>query len=114
MTTEQRRYTRTALDVELTITAQRARLTARSKDISLGGIFVKTDRPPAPDTVVAIEVKLPDQKDVLVVSGVVRWVKDTEGMGVQFTALDNRLAHAITRYVATRPTPKPGKLHQQR
>lgn len=111
--TEQRRYARTSLDVELTITIASLRVSARSKDLSLGGMFVKTDQPPAPDTEVTIEVKLPDQKDVFLFPCVVRWVKDGDGMGVQFVTLDNRLTHAITRYVATRPTPKPGKLQQR-
>ncbi len=118
--TERRRYARTSLDVELTVSGQNAvtgrsaRINARSQDISLGGMFVKTERPPALNSAIAIELQLPDQKDVLVLPCVVRWVKDTEGMGVQFTTLDNRVTHAIVHYVATRPTPKPGKLQQQR
>lgn len=111
---EQRRYVRTVVDVPLMFTdtspTSSSAKPARAKDISLGGMFIKTDRPPPPGSTVAIAVTLPDQKDLLLIPGVVRWVSEEEGMGVQFTQLDNKLTHAITHYVATRPTPKPGKL----
>jgi uncharacterized protein (TIGR02266 family) len=111
--TEKRRYARTTVDMEVTLSVDSDRVKARSKDISLGGMFVKTDRPPPLESTIGIEMTLPEQKDILVVSCIVRWVA-TEGVGVQFTALDPQLTRAISHYVATRPTPRPGKLRQQR
>lgn len=114
---EQRRYARIAVDVAVTYSAPAAApaaTPARSKDISLGGMFIKTDRPPPPGSEVAIAVTLPDQKDLLLIPAVVRWVQGSEGMGVQFTQIDNKITFAITHYVATRPTPKPGKLKPPR
>lgn len=108
--TEQRRYARTHVDMELTVFEGKDRFEARSKDISLGGMFIKTDRPPPPDSPIAIKMTLPEQTAPLVVACVVRWVSPEEGMGVQFSALDPKVTKAISHYVATRPTPKPGKL----
>jgi uncharacterized protein (TIGR02266 family) len=111
---EQRRYVRTVVDVPLMFSGSgvstSAAKPARAKDISLGGMFIKTDRPPPLGSEVAIALTLPDQDDLLLIPGVVRWVSDTEGMGIQFTQLDNKLTHAITVYVSTRPTPRPGRL----
>lgn len=109
---EQRRHTRTPVDVQLMFTdtspTSSSAKPARAKDISLGGMFIKTDRPPPPGSQVAIAVTLPEQKDLLLIPGIVRWVSDDEGMGIQFTQLDGKLTHAISHYVATRPTPALG------
>ncbi|KRT70272.1 MAG: type IV pilus assembly PilZ [candidate division NC10 bacterium CSP1-5] len=67
-----------------------------------GGIFIATQRPLAPDTVIALCFTLPDASKPLSVRGRVAWVSGDEkdpdviiGMGVQFVDLDPRAVAEI-------------------
>jgi type IV pilus assembly protein PilZ len=66
-------------------------------DISVGGMFV--DGVVAPfGARVTLRMRLPGDDAAVVVSGVVRWVRDS-GVGVQFGLLGARETHAITNVV---------------
>ena len=94
---ELRRYQRAPIDVELafSVTGEQERFTGRSKDISLGGMFVLTERPPAFGVQVVVHIMLPGQKAPFALPGVVRWCRP-DGMGVQFGLIGARETHAIT------------------
>jgi hypothetical protein len=63
-------------------------------DIGLGGMFVATDEPPAPGSVVALEIDLGDhlgEHSLVRARAVVRWTRqqtEPKGMGVEFIEFD--------------------------
>ncbi len=95
---ELRRYQRAPLDVPVEFLAKTGgeRLTGRSKDISVGGMFVFTDRPLAFGIELVVHLHLPGQKAPFALPGVVRWSRTGEGMGIQFAMMGARETHAIT------------------
>jgi type IV pilus assembly protein PilZ len=97
---EQRRFTRTPLDVEAIYTLKGGREAVKgvAKDISVGGMFIETPSPPAFGVEVVVRVRLPKVKDEMVLPGVVRWTSP-RGMGVQFGLLGARETHTITEIV---------------
>ena len=66
-----------------------------SANISLGGMFVKTDKPHLPETVFRFEIRLADDAPLVAGLAKVLWVRETEegadrpsGMGVRFLQLE--------------------------
>jgi hypothetical protein len=94
---ELRRHSRTVIDVPVEFAGKEAtdRIAGRARDISLGGMFIETDRPLPFSAEVTVHVVLPAQKAAFALPGVVRWNRDG-GMGVQFGPLGARETHAIT------------------
>lgn len=70
----------------------------RTRDISLGGVFIETGAPAAFGTHVVLHLVLPGQTTRSSLPGVVRWHGD-DGMGVQFGLLGAVETHAITEIV---------------
>jgi type IV pilus assembly protein PilZ len=97
---ELRRFTRATLEqpLEFTIGSSDTRVQGRSKDISLGGMFVETETPAAFGAEVVIFVALPSDPNQLRLPGIVRWTRPS-GMGVQFGLLGARETHLITEVV---------------
>jgi type IV pilus assembly protein PilZ len=102
---ELRRYQRATLDVpvEFSEKGREERRAGRSKDISLGGMFVYVDQPLAFGAELVVYVLLPRQKAPFALPGVVRWSRPGEGMGIQFGLMGARETHAITEL--TKPAP---------
>jgi uncharacterized protein (TIGR02266 family) len=94
---ELRRHSRAVLDVDVEFASKGSaeRTIGRAKDISLGGIFITTDKPLPFSTEVVVHVTLPAQKAPFALPGVVRWTRDG-GMGIQFAPIGARETHAIT------------------
>jgi PilZ domain len=94
---ELRRHSRTTIDVSVEFVAKGAteRFPGRAKDISLGGMFIATDKPLPFSAEVTVHLTLPSQKAAFALPGVVRWNRDG-GMGVQFGLIGARETHAIT------------------
>ena len=94
---ELRRHSRAALDVPVEFVGKGAaeRFAGRATDISLGGMFIETDRPLPFSAEVIVHVTLPSQKAPCALPGVVRWNRNG-GMGVQFGLIGARETHAIT------------------
>jgi type IV pilus assembly protein PilZ len=94
---ELRRYQRAPLDAELTFTVKGgdSHVAGRSKDISVGGMFVLTASAPAFGAELVIHITLPGQKAPFALPGIVRW-SARDGVGVQFGLLGARETHAIT------------------
>jgi type IV pilus assembly protein PilZ len=95
---ELRRYQRAPLDVPVEFIAKVGgeRFTGRSKDISVGGMFVHAQQPLAFGTELVVHLQLPGQKAPFALPGVVRWSRTGEGMGIQFGLMGARETHAIT------------------
>jgi c-di-GMP-binding flagellar brake protein YcgR len=98
---ELRRYQRAPLDVSVEFSLRTGpdadqRHPGRSRDISLGGMFVITEQPLSFGSELLIYVALPSQKALFALPGVVRWSRVGEGMGVQFGLMGARETHAIT------------------
>lgn len=77
------------------------RIEGVAKNISLGGVFVETASPVEFGKSVLIYLKLPGEKQELVLPGVVRWTRN-DGMGVQFGLIGARATYAITELVKAR------------
>lgn len=83
-----------------------------SANISLGGMFIKSDRPSLPDTVFRFEVRLVEEGPVIAGLAKVLWVRESAegkdrpaGMGVRFLQLEDRgrsLIEQIVREFAAR------------
>jgi type IV pilus assembly protein PilZ len=95
---ELRRYQRAPLDVpvEFVVKTGDARRPGRSKDISLGGMFIHVERPLEFGAELVVHLTLPGQKAPFALPGVVRWSRAGEGMGIQFGLMGARETHAIT------------------
>lgn len=100
---ELRRHSRVPLNTEVVFKAKGGaeHLAGVGTDISVGGMFVRTERVLPFGAELVIHVTLPDQIEELVLPGVVRWQRP-DGMGIQFGLLGARETHAITEYVATK------------
>jgi hypothetical protein len=101
---EQRRFARAQIDCPLTFvtkgqpaeTAQpNPQIAGIGKDISIGGMFVETDKPAAFNAEVTVSLQLPGTSKMLSLPARVRWVRQN-GMGVQFGLLGVHETHAIT------------------
>lgn len=94
---EQRRHARAPVNsaAAFSLKGKTERTSAFAKDISVGGMFVETERPAAFGADVIVHVTLPGATDPVALPGVVRWVRDG-GMGVQFGLLGAVETHLIT------------------
>jgi hypothetical protein len=94
---ELRRHSRTVIDASVEFVAKGGteKFAGRARDISLGGMFIETDKPLPFAAEVTVHVTLPSQKTPFALPGVVRWNRDG-GMGVQFGLIGARETHAIT------------------
>jgi hypothetical protein len=83
-------------------------LPGRSRDLSLGGMYVETYAPLAFKSQLSVHLRLPADKSVFVtptvfvIPAVVRWT-DADGMGVQFGPLGARATYAIAEAMVRRP-----------
>jgi hypothetical protein len=94
---ELRRYQRAPVDVAVEFAAKGAerKIAGRATDVSLGGMFIRTDAPLPFSSEIVVHLTLPRQRGPFALPAVVRWVGAT-GMGVQFGLLGARETHAIT------------------
>jgi type IV pilus assembly protein PilZ len=98
--TELRRHQRAAIDVPVEFIPKSGgeRTLGRAKDVSVGGMFIQTDRPLAFSEDLVVHVTLPGQRSPSAFPAVVRWLGGG-GMGVQFGLIGARETHAITELV---------------
>ncbi len=91
---QKRQYERYVVALDVAFTVESERVQARSKDVSLGGMFVVTDRALPYGTTFELEVKLPALPQPAVIEATVRW-SGPNGMGVQWGLLRARETWAI-------------------
>ncbi|MFZ5895981.1 MAG: PilZ domain-containing protein [Myxococcota bacterium] len=96
---EKRGHPRTAISA--VVTCHRKDGTSfegRSKDISIGGMYLFATEPVTFGAELTIEISLPRTKGALRLPGIVRWI-DQGGFGVQFGLLGARETHAISQLI---------------
>jgi len=87
------------LEIEVTIAEQLHK--AKTRDLSLGGVFIYSKARPAFNTRVHLRFTIPSQEEPIEVGGVVRW-GDPGGFGVQFDGLRARDVWALGRFFEQR------------
>jgi uncharacterized protein (TIGR02266 family) len=98
VTADKRRYERHPAAIEVVIQSEGRTIAGRSRDISLGGMFVETTAALPYGTRVSLELKLPALAATAVIDATVRWT-GKDGMGVQFGSLRARETWAINQLV---------------
>lgn len=103
---EQRRHDRYPVSLQVTITAGKKSSRNEATDVSFGGIFVRTDSPPALRNLVRIDLELPsDQKPIQLLGMAVYVARPGNpggrpaGAGVQFFGIDQVTRDRWERYV---------------
>ena len=104
---EQRRHDRYPVTLPATITAGKTTTTTMATDVSFGGIFVRTDKPPALRNLVRINLVLPSDSQPIQLLGMAVYVVRPEdargrvaGAGVQFFGIDNATRERWERFVS--------------
>jgi type IV pilus assembly protein PilZ len=96
---EKRQHARTPFEAAVEVVTQAgAKLGGKSRDISIGGMFVFASSSPAFGTEVKIHVTIPGLGPTEL-PGIVRWTT-SEGFGVQFGLLGARQTHSIGAVVS--------------
>ncbi|HEY5649087.1 MAG TPA: TIGR02266 family protein [Nitrospiria bacterium] len=82
---------------------------ARSENISMGGLFLATDRPLQIGDQFPVQFVLPDQKTEITCTGEVTWTRknsgesqESEGVGVRFVGLENNTKKAVGNWIKKR------------
>jgi hypothetical protein len=93
---DKRIHPRVPIDVEVTCEVKGGGIiSGRSKDISIGGMFIVSETPVTFGTEVSIALRLPNTKADNHLPGTVRWL-NPGGFGVQFGLMGARETHAIS------------------
>jgi hypothetical protein len=102
---EKRQFERAAFDGVIEVLAGDDRFQGRVRDLSVGGVYVVSDRKLAFGQAVKVALALPALtergKPAAVVDGIVRWVRE-DGFGVQFGTCSALATYALADYVARR------------
>jgi uncharacterized protein (TIGR02266 family) len=101
---DRRRTHRTRLEIPVDYSTVDSFFEEFSANINEGGMFIETESPAEPDTVVQMSFRLPGTADPLKVEGRVAWVSDgtrgrPRGMGIEFHALPPEARDTINRVV---------------
>ncbi len=82
---ERRRYARASLVTQ--VECQGCTTLAFSRDVSVGGMFLETPDPPAPDSKVALRFNIADGGETIIAQGKVLYCVAKLGMGIEFTEI---------------------------
>lgn len=93
---QKRQYERHVVALDVAFTVEGERVTGKSRDVSLGGMFIETRQSLPYGTQFSLEVKLPALPDPVEIDATVRWV-GPEGMGVQWGMLRAKETWAINQ-----------------
>ncbi len=103
--TEKRQFERAFFDDTVSVQHGNDTFEARARDLSVGGVYLLSDRKLAHNAAVVVTLKLPALvergKPPAVLEGVVRWIRD-DGFGVQFGPTGALATYALADYVARR------------
>jgi uncharacterized protein (TIGR02266 family) len=96
---------RCAIELVVVIqTEDNAPLRGLSRDIGIGGMFIRTETPIAYGSSVVLKITLPTRASPLELTGVVRWMSD-DGMGIQFDSMGALETYEITKLVGRASEP---------
>jgi uncharacterized protein (TIGR02266 family) len=101
---ERRRAGRFSLKIPVDYSAVDAFFREFCANINEGGMFVETEAPPEPGTLVQLQISLPGLEEPLPVAGRVAWVSEGKegappGMGIEFVGLDPEARRTINAVV---------------
>lgn len=96
---EKRQHPRRTADIDVVIQSPSGSVSAKSRDLSLGGMFIFTDVTFAFGTKVSIEIVLPPLGPTKL-GATVRWTT-SQGVGVQFDPMGVRETHALADLTGT-------------
>jgi type IV pilus assembly protein PilZ len=89
---------RVDLDLEFVLEGEDARVLARGRDMSLGGMYFIVDPAPEYGARVRLYVDLPGVAEAIEIPATVQWL-GRDGVGVQFGALGVRQTYEITEFL---------------
>jgi uncharacterized protein (TIGR02266 family) len=93
---ESRREARARIAVPVRFRHAGGAVDATARNVSVGGMFIETDRPAAFGEVITIELQLPTMPRMANLSATVRWTSE-DGMGVQFGVTGARETHGLLK-----------------
>jgi len=70
-----------------------------SDDLSLGGLFLKTERPPVIGTTFNLEIAVPGISDLIKAKGEVMWRHEGRGCGVRFIRMTAQNKKILKNYL---------------
>ena len=94
--TQQRQFERYELVVPVVLVHGGDDLTAKSRNISLGGMLIESDATLPFGTKVIVRIHLPAMKEPSEISATVRWVRDGS-IGLQFGSLRAKETWALNQ-----------------
>lgn len=98
-----RKHVRVEFDSEIELDLDGEKVPGRSKNISLGGIFVECQRTGDFGGKATLHVSLPGVPGECAIPCIIRWAKDGEGMGLQFQRVRAIETWAINKLMRTAP-----------
>jgi uncharacterized protein (TIGR02266 family) len=101
---ERRRTGRLPAKIPVDYSAVDAFFSEFCANINEGGLFVETESPQEPETLVQLQIRLPGLDEPLPVAGRVAWVSEGKddapaGMGIEFVGLDAEARRTINAVV---------------
>ena len=88
------------LPVRFRAAAHTAWIDAETRNVGVGGAFIVTKLAQPAGSSLTVELKLPNNDQVFVLSSVVRW-QTGDGMGIQFVGVDVDVLLELNDYFAT-------------
>jgi hypothetical protein len=89
------------LMVRFKTTLHPAWISAETRDIGVGGAFIVSADVQPIGTPMTLELCLPTSDQVFTLPAIVKWAKDTEGMGVQFVGVDVDILLELNDYFSS-------------
>jgi uncharacterized protein (TIGR02266 family) len=96
VTSNKRQFERVTVQLVIRFAVGDEMVEALTRDVSLGGVFINTNRALPYGTVATFELSLPALPQPAKIEGTVRW-SSGDGMGVQFHSLRARETWAINQ-----------------
>lgn len=94
-----RKQARYSVDLPVEVRYQNQIQEGRAVNLSVGGMFVRTEAPIPFNATVELRFGIPEPKEDVDVDGQIRWVEGTSnGFGVQFLNLRARYIWALNKY----------------
>ncbi len=70
-----------------------------TEDLSEGGLFLKTDKPPFAGTILNLEISLPNAPDLIRLIGEVSWRHEGRGCGVRFVRVTAEIRKKLREFI---------------